>query len=487
MGVRIFAPVISFFRNYSTKSSGYSRSWTQKSNLEKTAVKKNPSKRASKRRIEWTEEQKRVISAISSGKSVFITGSAGTGKTALLKHVIKVLQKSLRPPEVFVTASTGIAACALRGQTLHSFAGIRLAANNRDALLETVLSDKMATRRWKKARALVIDEISMIDGDLFDYLEFIAREVRKSDKSWGGIQMIVCGDFFQLPPVTKTGYLSLGKEFAFEADCWDLSFDLQVELTKVFRQSEERLIKLLQGIRKGEIDPDEMEFLEKSCSSDSEPDPSIVRLYPRNNDVSVVNEERMSKLGKEGYTFVAEDTGVGQAGRSLQFGLAPDKIFLCEGARVMLVKNMNSWLGLINGATGTIIGFAEDKEGVSLNICPGNQVLPVVQFDSGRTTVVKPQIWPLMEADAVVARRRQIPLILAWAMSIHKCQGMTLDRVHTDLSKAFGYGMVYVALSRVKSLSGLHLSGLDPWKIKAHPKVLRFYEKITSLQPCQRF
>ncbi|PKI33626.1 hypothetical protein CRG98_045982 [Punica granatum] len=479
---RILPAVVSGCRNYSSRSSGHGRNWAKNANLQKAAFEESPPRRAPRTRIKWTEEQARVISAISSGRSVFVTGSAGTGKTALVKHAIKLLQKSLGRSKVFVTASTGIAAYALGGQTLHSFAGIGPPVNDRELLLERVLSDRRAIRRWKRALALFIDEISMIDGELFDHLEFIAREVRESGKSWGGIQLVVCGDFFQLPPVNKRGYLRLNKEFAFEADCWDSSFGLQVELTKVFRQSEERLIKLLQGIRKGQIDPEDMLFLEKSCSLNDKLDASVVRLYPRNEDVNYVNEERMSELGKERYLFVAEDSGIEQAMRQLRFGLAPDEIFLCEGARVMFVKNVDTSCGLINGATGTIIRFMEDKAGVSSNVCQGGGVLPVVKFDSGQIIVVEPETWCLMEANTVVARRRQIPLILAWALSIHKCQGMTLDRAHMDLSRAFGYGMVYVALSRVRNLTGLYLSGLNPSKIKARPKVLKFYERITNQQ-----
>ncbi|KAF8007778.1 hypothetical protein BT93_K1699 [Corymbia citriodora subsp. variegata] len=235
------------------------------------------------RRLQWTEEQTRIISAVSGGRSVFITGSAGTGKTALLKHIIKLLKDSLGRSTVFVTASTGVAACALRGQTLHSFAGIKNPGRRASAL--DICMDKRACRRWKKVQALFIDEISMVDAELFDDLECIAREVRESDETWGGIQLIATGDFLQLPPIPRN---ESTKQFAFEADCWQSSFDLQIELTKVFRQSDERLVKVLQGIRKGEISPDDWEFLEESCASD-EPDPSVVRLYPRNEDVNEVN------------------------------------------------------------------------------------------------------------------------------------------------------------------------------------------------------
>lgn len=474
MGMKFFAGAISVYRNYSTKRFGNSN--VREGFKSGNKYKKNNSKNR-RTSIKWTDEQNKVLDHVRSGRSVFITGSAGTGKTVLLRQIIKILRKTYGKSGVFVTASTGIAACAIRGQTLHSFAGIGIGNDNRDMLLDRVLNDKKAFRRWNKAQVLVIDEISLVKADLFDILEYIAKKVRESDKVWGGIKLVVSGDFFQLPPVFKKQDPS-GKEFAFEADCWDSSFDIQVELSKIFRQSDDRLIKLLQGIRRGKCDPEDLQFLEQSCSV-SEPDPSAVRIYPRIEDVDNENEQRMKALSEKNFIFEASDSGEKPWRRQLASGLAPDKLVLCKGARVMLIYNMDVWRGLVNGASGTVTGFTEGE--IGMTVTPDN-LLPIVKFDSGREIIIKPERWYVMEGSSVVASRLQLPLVLAWAISIHKCQGMSLDYIYTDLSRAFGYGMVYVVLSRVTSLEGLHLSGFSPSKIKAHPKVLQFYSRFDQEQ-----
>ncbi|KAF7815759.1 ATP-dependent DNA helicase PIF1-like [Senna tora] len=468
--MKIFAIAVAAYRKYSTKSyCGKPPNWIYSKLRKKDKAKESKQR---KPRIRWTDEQNSILDAVSQGRSVFITGSAGTGKTLLLKEVIKQLKKLCGPSRVSVTAPTGVAAWALKGQTLHSFAGIGVHTDDPEEMLDRVLSSDRACKRWNKVRALVIDEISMIDGNLFDSLEYIAREVRGEELIWGGIQLIVSGDFFQLPPVPNRNFSQGDVKFAFEAKCWNGSFDVQIELTKIFRQSDFLLIKLLQGIRTGETDPQDLEFLEKSCVSESECDPSVVQLFPLNKDVEKVNQERLRSLKKEVVVYTAVDGGENSWRRQLSQGMAPNEVSICEGARVMLIKNLNTWKGLVNGTTGEVVGFsqAEDYD----EIFP-HPLLPIVKFDSGVTMVVEPELWTLMDGDEVVAWRKQIPLILSWALSIHKCQGMTLERVHTNLAKAFGCGMVYVALSRVRSLEGLHLSGFSRSKILADPKVSQFY------------
>ncbi|XP_068656620.1 uncharacterized protein [Aristolochia californica] len=438
--------------------------------------------------ITLSKQQLEVLQALAQGRSVFITGSAGTGKTFLLKHAIRVLQEMHHPDHVFVTASTGVAACALNGQTLHSFAGVGLGTGNHEFLYLKAVKNKQTRKRWRDVKALVIDEVSMIDGELFDSLEYIARRIRGNipPKAWGGIQLVVSGDFFQLPPIKV---INLQKEFAFEADCWNASFDLQVELTRIFRQSDSQLIELLQGIRRGQKDPNHLHLLNSSNAGlnlTEERVESITRLYPRNEDVRRVNNQRLRNLGGEIITYRALDSGKEPWRSQLKQGIAPDELELCLGAKVMLIKNMDTNQGLVNGTIGMVTGFvkpkkAEDGGSGILDMCSAG-LLPRVYFESGVEKVVGPESWDVMEGETVLATRRQIPLILAWALSIHKCQGMTLSRFCTDLSKAFGYGMVYVVLSRVKSLEGLFLSGFDPQKIKAHPKVLQFYDTVLCNQ-----
>ncbi|XP_059668789.1 ATP-dependent DNA helicase pfh1-like [Cornus florida] len=274
------------------------------------------------------------------GESVFVTGSAGTGKTILVHHIIKLLNKIHGPSHVFVTASTGVAACALEGQTLHSFAGVGLAAADSKTLPNRILLDERAYKRWNRVKALVIDEISMVQAEFFDKLEYIARETRDDEHAsknmvWGGIQLVVSGDFFQLPPILDKQKLKGGKEFAFEADCWNSSFNMQVELRKIFRQSDGQLIKLLQGIRRGECDPEDLKLIEQ-CSLETEPDSFMVRFYPMNKDVNRVNDKQMVSLGEQTVEYLAIDSGEDPWKKQLKQGTAPNTLEVCVGARVML-------------------------------------------------------------------------------------------------------------------------------------------------------
>lgn len=426
--------------------------------------------------MQWTDQQLHVFDAIERRESVFITGSAGTGKTKLVQEIIELLRKIHGKRSVFVTAPTGVVACALGGQTLHSFAGVGLAEGDAETLVSQVLNNRRVFRRWKMVKALVVDEISMVEADFFDKLEYIARMIRENDETWGGIQLVVSGDFLQLPPVKVGRDFDRGKEFAFEADSWDRSFQLQVGLQTVFRQSDPKLVRLLQGIRRGELDAEGLEMLmQRRCSQ--EPDETVVRLYPRIADVSRVNNMRLNSLAEEIIVYEAFDKGEKPWIDQLDRGIAPNRLQLCKGARVMLTKNLNVKDKLVNGATGTVTGFRKAIKGNIAKIC-GGKLLPIVKFDSGCEKVINTQTWDVMMGDKICATRLHLPLILAWAMSIHKSQGMTVDKLHTNLSQAFGFGMVYVALSRVRSLDGLSFSSdLCPSKIMAHPKVLEYYKK----------
>ncbi|KAL9663520.1 hypothetical protein QQ045_018907 [Rhodiola kirilowii] len=462
-------------RSYSTKSPFKRPKWPPFKSSRKKLTACTPIADADD--VNLTDDQSKVSTSVVNKKSVFITGSAGTGKTFLMNYLIDRLRKVHGKGSVFVTASTGVAACALNGTTLHSFAGVGLGEGDKETLLARVVSNVWCYRKWRRAKALVIDEISMVDGELLDKLEYVARKVRleKEDKVWGGIQLVVGGDFFQLRPVSARGVEE--KRYAFESKCWDSSFDLQVELTKVFRQSNDILLMdLLQSIRRGEIDHGNMEIL-KLCCFEKEMDPSAVRLFPRIEDVKKMNDKMLTDLNEELVAYTADDTGADRWKRQLNQGLAPDKLELCIGARVMLIKNVNVKNKLVNGATGTVKGFTQPHK---TNLFCGCSMLPIVKFDSGLEIIIGPENWEVMEGGKVCGRRQQIPLVLAWAISVHKCQGMTLDSLQADLSRAFDYGMVYVALSRVRSLACLHLSGLEPTKIKVHPKVLEFYRKLSD-------
>ncbi|KAH7276566.1 hypothetical protein KP509_39G012100 [Ceratopteris richardii] len=469
---------------FSSVNDSQARSVSQQLNL------KLLSKRKAEVKFGMSRQQTNVLLAISSGKSIFITGSAGTGKSYLLNEAVNTLRNMYSPTSVFVTASTGLAACAIGGTTLHSFAGIGLGIGEKGELARKVATKRDAKKRWSDCKALIIDEISMIDGELFDKLEYIARSVRGpyfQNKVFGGIQLVVTGDFFQLPPVHPE---NPEKYFAFQADCWNDCFEYQVELTQVFRQSDLSFVQMLNELRRGQcssVTSQNLTFCDRPVRV---PDSGILmtKLYPRKLDVNKENEQNLRSLNQKTVAFLAEDESKSEfAMRQLENVMAEKKLLLSVGAQVMLIKNVESGSGLVNGARGVVVRFAsinelEEGQNVAKTISPSG-LWPVVLFAcDGTERLLRPETWSVMDGTREVASRTQIPLVLAWALSVHKCQGMTLDRVEIDLSKSFEYGMVYVALSRVKSLEGLKLTGFDPSLVKVHPKVVQFYNELTTCE-----
>ncbi|KAH7288289.1 hypothetical protein KP509_31G020600 [Ceratopteris richardii] len=439
--------------------------------------------------FKFSRQQMEVLDAIASGKSVFITGSAGTGKSFFLMYIIRILKKLYNGTGVHVTASTGLAACALKGVTLHSFAGIGLGFGNPDDLVTKIFSSKEVTRRWREAIVLVIDEISMIDGDFFDNLECVARKVRCSTECFGGIQLIVAGDFFQLPPIKSC---VTPKYFAFQSDCWRQCFHMQVELQHVFRQHDSAFVKMLNEIRKGLQTPETLEKL-NMCHRDLPDDETgvtLTKLYPLRVDVRQMNLQALQALQATILTFRAVDFVRNPKYKHMLLFMRMEKeLQLCVGAQVMLVKNLDIKCGLVNGAKGVVIGFQSKFDDT---ICRGSKFVecvahrlsstrywPIVRFRCG-TRVIGPIVEYIEIGKVKAVTRVQIPLILCWALSVHKCQGMTMSKVQINLSKAFGYGMAYVALSRVKDLEGLQLIGFDPSLIEAHPDVSDFYDQLTQ-------
>ncbi|MCO5551238.1 hypothetical protein L7F22_004737 [Adiantum nelumboides] len=433
-------------------------------------------------------QQRKVLLAIASGKSIFITGSAGTGKSYLLYEAVSMLKNMHGSLSVFVTASTGLAGCAIGGTTLHSFAGIGLGVGEKRELANKVSSKRDARKRWLDCKALIIDEISMIDGELFDKLEYIARAVRGpafKNKVFGGIQLVVTGDFFQLPPVHPE---NPEKYFAFQAECWNNCFDFQVELTQVFRQSDSEFVEMLNELRRGQCSSS-THFKLSSCDRPVQANNTgilMTKLYPRKMDVGRENEYKLRSLKLETFAFLAKDDSKSEfAMRQLENVRAEKELYLSVGAQVMLVKKVDSSSGLVNGARGVVVRFAsvdelDEGKDIAKKLSPSG-LWPVVLFAcDGVERLLKPESWIVMDGNTEVAKRTQIPLILAWALSVHKCQGMTLDRVEIDLSKSFEYGMVYVALSRVKCLDGLRLIGFDPSLMKVHSKVVQFYEELKT-------
>lgn len=415
---------------------------------------------------ELSPAQQRVVDAVVAGRNVFFTGSAGTGKSFTMQHIIKVLKKMKK--NVYITASTGIAATHIGGVTLHSFGGTGIKLDNLNHILVKVDKNPDARKRWQDCQVLVIDEISMLSGTFFTTLNQVAQVMRKDRRSFGGIQLVVTGDFFQLPPVKE-------KDFVFESPAWKECIDVSIVLETVFRQRDDAVfIELLQNARMGFVTDKQDQMLQRRVRHplmQSNP----TRLYTRRDGADAENKRHLDKLSGPLVCFNAtlhvqrktsyEDK---QAGETLKRNcLAPEELQLKVGAQVILLKNLNP-PHLVNGSRGRVVGF-EEEEGFKY---------PVVEFTNGITLKVTRQVWECKNGTRLQASYKQIPLCLAWALTVHKGQGMTLDAAVLDIGECWDPGQAYVALSRCTSLEGVSLLSYNRAKIKADKKVIEFYASL---------
>ncbi|XP_004466702.1 ATP-dependent DNA helicase PIF1 [Dasypus novemcinctus] len=407
-----------------------------------------------------SEEQAAVLRVVLKGQSVFFTGSAGTGKSYLLKHILG----SLPPTGTVATASTGVAACHIGGTTLHAFAGI---GSGQAPLAQCVaLAQRPGVRQsWLNCQRLVIDEISMVEADLFDKLEAVARAVRQQNKPFGGIQLIICGDFLQLPPVTKG---SQPPQFCFQAKSWRRCVPVTLELTEVWRQADQTFVSLLQAVRLGRCSKEVTRQLRATAAHKVGRDGIVAtRLCTHQDDVALTNQRRLQELPGEMHSFEAMDSDPDQA-QTLDAQCPASRLLQLKlGAQVMLVKNLAVSRGLVNGARGVVVGFEAEGRG-----------LPQVRFLCGVTEIIRADRWTVQAAGGQLLSRRQLPLQLAWAISIHKSQGMSLDCVEISLGRVFASGQAYVALSRARSLQGLRVLDFDPMVVRCDPRVLHFYASL---------
>ena len=440
------------------------------------------------KKSELTKAQSAIVCMAKRGDSFFFSGRAGTGKTFTLKAVIEALSDSV----TFVTAMTGIAASLLpRGTTVHSFAGIGHGDGLLEQLLKRVKSNNLASSRWLKAKTLIIDEVSMLSRELFEMLDQLGRSIRKRATSpFGGMQVICCGDFFQLPPVSKTI-----SSYCFESPSWQGMMDgKSFELLEIFRQKDSRLINLLNDIRFGEISRESHELL-SSLRRDITLPSGIVPtlLVPLNSTADAINVRELEKLPPEPFKlYQASDWGEDAFVQELlpKITLFPDRLPLRIGAQVMLLKNQPS-LKLWNGSRGVVIGFVnpvtEGDRYSFIEALPKGvkrpDLLPVVRFSTGQEVAVSIDSYELegLGKQRVRARRAQIPLRLSWAITIHKSQGMSLDYLKVDASRSFEAGQAYVALSRARSIEGLQVLSFDERKCWCDPKVVEFYK--STLKP----
>ncbi|TPX09475.1 uncharacterized protein E0L32_009363 [Thyridium curvatum] len=471
--------------------------------------------------ISLSNEQRHVKSLVcDKNQSVFFTGPAGTGKSVLMRAIIQEMKKKwLRDPErLAVTASTGLAACNIGGMTLHSFSGIGLGKEDVQQLVKKIRRNPKAKNRWLRTKTLIIDEVSMVDGELFDKLSQIGRIIRNNGRPWGGIQLVITGDFFQLPPVPD-GDKKREVKFAFEAATWNTSIDHTIGLTEVFRQKDPVFANMLNEMRLGRISEQTVESFKKLARPlGSDDGLEVTELFPTRNEVEASNSRRLAALGDQAHRFDAFDSGDPAVREKLLANMmAPKAITLKKGAQVMLIKNMDETL--VNGSLGTVMGFMSEstfeltgaadgygsggeehmdpnfKKRVAAfsrqldNSSSGSKAVeyPLVRFHAvdgtSRTLLCVPEEWKVeLPTGEVQACRKQLPLILAWALSIHKAQGQTLERVKVDLGKVFEKGQAYVALSRATSQQGLQVLRFEKHKVMAHPRVVQFYNKLYSAE-----
>lgn len=414
-----------------------------------------------------SDKQKEAYTAMIKRENVLLTGRAGSGKSMLIKMFYKEHRFSRT---IAITSTTGVSALLIGGTTLHSYLGIGLGKDEVDALYMKILSNSKLTKKWRDLDVLIVDEISMMSPELFDKLEQLARLLRKNSAPFGGIQLVLVGDFLQLPCVSSD-------EFCFQSKTWDKCISKVIYLSEIFRQDDVTFQNCLNEIRIGELSEHTIEVLQSRVGVELKNEFGIIptKIYSLNRNVDKENEKELNKLfvkdpdleffeyelefnilDKKRYKVLQEKIS--------KICIAPQTLQLCVGAQVMLLYNIDLECGLANGSRGVIMRFQDD--------------LPVVKFLNGIERMIDFQDWKLEEQGETLMIISQIPLKVAYACSVHKTQGITLDYAIIDLNDVFEYGQAYVALSRVKTLQGLSLKNFIPEKIFAHPAALKFYKRL---------
>lgn len=418
----------------------------------------------------FTKLQQKAYNHIMNGKNVFITGGGGVGKSFLIQ---KYIQNNKHSNYIGVTSLTGTSAILIKGSTLHSFLGIGLGKKPVQVLAQKILKKSYLKKRWKQIQVLIIDEVSMLSCELFEKIEKLARLIRDIYEPFGGIQLICSGDFCQLPVIGST-------QFCFESKVWDDCIDETVYLTEIVRQKDKQFVNVLNNIRLGNITENVKKVLNERVGVKLQTKNGIrpTRLFCLNKDVNSTNTKKLMKIIKKQetelktYTLTKTITlkknkfSVDKCIRQLPVNI---ELKLTKNAQVMLVYNLNIKEGMVNGARGVVTDFNQDG-------------LPYVKFMNGKEQLIDYHIWDFEEDNKSIGTAKQIPLRLAYASTIHKLQGSTIDYSNLYLKDVFEYGMAYVALSRVRSLDGLSIKSINYAQIKAHPKAVEYYKKLTENQ-----
>jgi ATP-dependent DNA helicase PIF1 len=414
-------------------------------------------------------KQDEALQILKTGANVFLTGEPGSGKSYVASRYLGYLRREMIA--VSITASTGIAAAQLGGTTIHAWSGIGTRSRVTRQDLDFIARNGRVANRIKKARVLIVDEVSMLSGQTLNAVGEVCQYVRKNNAPFGGLQVVLVGDFFQLPPVFRRDERA-GAEmdsqdeednspFAYGSRAWR-DLDLSIcYLTEQHRQTDTEFSSLLSAIRSNAFGKAEGGLLaSRRLSHDGGLPRSVTRLFTHNMDVDRINQAELVKLPGDAYSFHMTSTGDKLLADGLKRGcLSPEKLDLKIGAVVMFTKNDPEGR-FVNGTLGVVSDFSREDG------------YPIVLTKGGLTIATKPAEWKVTEDEIAKAGIEQVPLRLAWAITVHKSQGMSLDAAVMDLSNAFEYGQGYVALSRVRSLSGLHLLGWNERALRVHPLAL---------------
>jgi hypothetical protein len=429
--------------------------------------------------------QEEALLVLKTGANVFLTGEPGSGKTYTINQYVAWLREHGIEPAI--TASTGIAATHIGGFTIHSWSGIGIKRDLSEQDVDAIAQNKKVVERVSGTPVLIIDEVSMLSARTLAMVDAVCREVRRTSRPFGGLQVIVVGDFFQLPPVSKrdtTERAASGslygsepeeEQFAFAAPAWQAMNPLICYLSEQHRQEDAAFLELLAALRRGEAGEKERAAL-RQCYAPHAPD-GMTQLYAHNADVDVINARELEKIKAPAETFHMETRGPERLVAALIRGcLSPETLVLKVGARVMFTKN-DVRRRYVNGTLGEVVDF----ESLSHH--------PIIRTASGRTIIAEPDEWGIHDGSKVLASITQVPLRLAWAMTVHKSQGMSLDAAHMNLADVFEYGQGYVALSRVRTLNGLSLAGLNERAFEVHPEVLNKDAEFRELSDaaCKQF
>ncbi len=398
--------------------------------------------------------QSDALEILKTGRNVFVTGPAGSGKTHLINSYIAYLKKNDIEPGV--TASTGIAATHMGGMTIHSWAGIGVKDSLSDNDLETLAERPYLSKRFERVKVLIIDEVSMLHHFRLDLVDQVLRAMKQSNDPFGGVQIVLCGDFFQLPPVSRMGEPEAN--FIFHSESWKQADFTICYLEEQFRQKDDPITAILNEIRSGEVSEQSLELLKGRMKKSKAKD--VTKLFTHNVDVDSLNALELEKLqSPEEAEYQMSSKGHAPIVEILKKScLAPENLKLKLGAYVMCVKN-NFEEGYVNGTLGMVVSCKRTQS-------------PVIRTLAGREIKIEPASWKIEEEGKVKAEITQYPLRHAWGITVHKSQGMSLDAVEVDLSKAFEPGMGYVALSRVRSLDGLTILGLNDIALRINDEVL---------------